>query len=230
MKKYFFLLSILLLFFHEILTDTCENEYSDCFNCTTCGETEAYYENCLCQWNPNGGEKKCESMDPKPRITFIYEAFSQCTDTSSSDIQKKYCGTKSITVNDDFSFSMPLVYDLYGTQSIYCEYIITVSGDEDDYFNINYQFKSEFSDERNNMNIHIVILFTDDTTTSGDLGSKLDKDFYNVKRVEIKLYFEHGFRKLPFSFTITKKTDNSKLALYITIGVIIELILNCQFF
>ena len=229
MKKYFFLLSILLLFFHEILTDThdCQNEYLDCFNCTTCGETEAYYENCLCQWNPNGGEKKCEIMDPKPRITFIYEAFSQCTDTSSSDIQKKYCGTKSITVNDDFSFSMPLVYDLYGTQSIYCEYIITVSGDEDDYFNINYQFKSEFSNRRNNMNIHIVILFTDDTTTSGDLGSKLDKDFYNVKRVEIKLYFERGFRKLPFSFTITKKTDNSKLALYITIGVIIVACILC---
>ena len=193
MKKYFFILSILLLFFHEILTDThdCQNEYLDCFNCTTCGEREAYYENCLCQWNPNGGEQKCKSVDPdsKPRITFIYEAFSQCTDTSSSDIQKKYCGTKSITVNDDFSFSMPLVYDLYGTQSIYCEY--------------------------------------NDTTTSGDLGSKLDKDFYNVKRVEIKLYFEHGFRKLPFSFTITKKTDNSKLALYITIGVIIVACILC---
>ena len=94
MKKYFFILSILLLFFHEILTDTCENEYSDCFNCTTCGETEVYYENCLCQWNPNGGEKKCESVDPdsKSRINFIYEAFSQCTDTSSSDIQKNIVG------------------------------------------------------------------------------------------------------------------------------------------
>ena len=32
------------------------------------------------------------------------------------------------------------------------------------------------------------------------------------------MYFNNGFETLPFSFTITKKTDNSKLALYITIG------------
>ena len=192
MKKYFFLLSILLLFFHEILTDThdCQNEYLDCFNCTTCGETEAYYENCLCQWNPNGGEKKCERMDPKPRITFIYEAFSQCTDTSSSDIQKKYCGTKSITVNDDFSFSMPFIDGLYGTQSLYCEYILNFSGDEDDYYNINYQFNTN---SQNTMYIHLLILFENGDKTSGNLGIKLDKDFYNVKQVEIRMYFNNGF-------------------------------------
>ena len=88
-------------------------------------------------------------------------------------------------------------------------------------------FKTEFSDLQNTMNIHIVIQYTDDTTTSGNLGTKLDKDFYNVRQVEIKLYFNYGFQTLPFSFTITKKTDNSKLALYITIGVIIVACILC---
>jgi hypothetical protein len=121
---------------------------------------------------------------------------------------------------------MPLVDDLYGTQSIYCEYIFTVTGDEDDYYNINYQFNSRFSDERDTVNIHIVVKYTDYTIASGNLGANFEKNFYNVKEIELRLYFEHGFSSLPFSFVIKRKTDNSKLALYITIGVII---LACVF-
>ena len=230
MIKFFFLDIILLSFIQEILTGTynCETDYLDCFNCTTCGETEEIYENCTCIWKPNKNSQKCEKVvTSKPKIQYIYEAFSQCTDTSSSNIQNKYCGTKSITVNDVFSFSMPLIDGLYGTRSIYCEYIFTLSGDEDDYFNIHYQFNSEFSNLVNTMYIHIVIHFKDNTKTWGNLGTKLDRDFYNVRQVEIKLYFNYGFSTLPFSFSITKKSDNTKLALYITIGVIIVACILC---
>ena len=205
----------------------CEHDYLDCFNCTTCGETETLYKNCLCKWNPDKNNQKCESVTSKRTIDYIYQAFSQCTDTSSSDIQNIYCGTKSFVVKDEFSFSMPLVDDLYGTQSIYCEYIFTVSGDEDDYYNINYQFNSRFSDERDTVNIHIVVKYTDYTIASGNLGANFEKNFYNVKEIELRLYFEHGFSSLPFSFVITRKTDNSKLALYITIGVIILACIFC---
>ena len=227
MVKFFFLGIIILSFFQEILTGdyNCVTDYLDCFNCSTCGEKEDRYIDCPCQWKPNNDPPKCETVSKEGDIgELLYKAFSQCIDTSSTIIQNKYCGTKSITVNDDFSFSMPFIDGLYGTRSLYCEYILNFSGDEDDYYNINYQLNTN---SQNTMYIHLLILFENGDKTSGNLGIKLDKDFYNVKQVEIRMYFNNGFETLPFSFTITKKTDNSKLALYITIGVIIVACILC---
>ena len=203
----------------------CENEYNDCFNCTTCGETEPEYNGCKCQWKPE--ENKCESVIVKNTISYLYQAFSECTDTQSSDIQNIYCGSKSIAVNDEYSFSMPKINDLYGAQSIYCEYTFTVSEDEEDYYYINYKFNSDDANELNTYYLYILIKYTDYTFTNGELGSKLEKNFYNVKEIVLRLYFQQGYSALPFSFVITKKNDNSKLALYITIGVIILACIIC---
>ena len=52
----------------------------------------------------------------------------------------------------------------------------------------------------------------------------INKDFYTVKEIQLKLYFKQSFACLPFSLVITKNKDNSKITLYITIGIIIYLV------
>ena len=55
----------------------------------------------------------------------------------------------------------------------------------------------------------------------------INKDFYTVKEIQLKLYFKQSFACLPFSLVITKNKDNSKITLYITIGIIILSCILC---
>ena len=58
-------------------------------------------------------------------------------------------------------------------------------------------------------------------------NKEINKDFYGVKSITLRLYFEHSFDSLPFSLIFTKKKDNSKITLYITIGIIILSCIIC---
>ena len=228
MNKFIFFSSILISFFHKILTaeHNCPVDYIDCFNCTTCGETEIYYSDCLCLWN--SGTQKCDSVTTKPNILSVFNAFSRCKDTSSQLIQEKYCGVTSINLDKDYTFSLPLVDGLYGTRSIYCEYKIETSSEDDIYYHIDYNFNPDFLSYKSSINLYLTVTYDDYTSASGALQTtNMNKDLFLVKEISIDLYFERGFDVLPFSFVITKKKDNSKLTLYITIGIIIFACVIC---
>ena len=203
----------------------CEGLYTDCFNCTTCGEDEDLYERCFCLWDSNLG---CKSVDEKAPLSIFYQAFSNCDDSSSKSIKEKYCGPSTIALGDDFTFSLPVKYGKVGTRSIYCEYKFIVSDDDDIYYNINYKYDSSYSDYLDSVNLYLLVKFEDYTSSSGLLKSKaINKDFYTVREIQFKLYFEQSFASLPFSLVITKNKDNSKITLYITIGIIILSCILC---
>ena len=228
MNKLFCFITILISIFQEILTGAhnCPIEFQDCFNCSTCGETELYYDDCPCQWNQKSN--LCRNVDNKPKILLFYQAFEKCEDSSSALIQEEYCGNAIILVADKFQFSLPKVYEVYGTRSIYCEYQIMVSEESDIYYNVNYKYNSSYLEQSSSVNLYLVVNNQDSTSINGLLESNdINKDFYGVKSMTLKLYFEHSFDSLPFSLTITKKKDNSKITLYITIGIIIFSCILC---
>ena len=228
MNKFLFLLIILNSIFQKILAGehSCANEFQDCFNCTTCGETEIYYEDCPCRWNSNSNS--CKNLGNKNQILIFYQAFATCTDSTSKLIQEKYCGSTNINLDKEFQFSLPEVYEAYGTRSIFCEYKFRVSEDNDIYYNIKYKYDSSYSNDLSTVNLYLIINYLDSSSTSGSLqGTEVNKDFFSVKEINLKLYFEHSFPSLPFSLTITKKKDNSKITLYITISVIITSCILC---
>ena len=228
MNKFFCLITILISIFHEILTGehNCPIEFQDCFNCSTCGETELYYEHCPCRWSSNS--KSCKNVDNKSKILFFYQAFENCDDSSSALIQEEFCGSSTITIGDTFEFSLPKVYEVYGTRSVYCTYRFVVSEDSDVYYNINYIYDQSYIEQISSVNLYLIVTNLDSTSINGLLEIKeINKDFYGVKSITLRLYFEHSFDSLPFSLIITKKKDNSKITLYITIGVIILSCIIC---
>ena len=155
----------------------CPNEYPDCFNCTTCGESEKYYEDCLCQWDVN--KKKCTTVSSKYSILKVYDAFYFCKDENSIELQNKFCGTTSINLQNIFDFSLPFIDGAYGARSIYCEYTFKASLDEDKYYNFYYKFNKDYSDYIENIHLYVSIRFNDFSSSSADLqGSNLNKDLY----------------------------------------------------
>ena len=197
----FFFHAILFFILPKALTSsyTCPG-FNDCFNCSTCGEQETYYEHCLCSWDSNS--HTCKDVTSKSTIFYFYQAFSSCQDSSSNLIKNDYCGSSTITLDDEYTFSF--------------------------YYNINYKYYSSYSNDLSTVNLYLLVTYDDSTSTSGLLqGNEINKDFYSVKEIQLKLYFEHSFSSLPFSLVITKKNDNSKLTLYITIGVIILSCILC---
>ena len=159
---------------------------------------------------------------------FFFQTFYNCDDSSSNSIKEEYCGSSTKTLGDDFTFSLPVKFGKVGTRSIYCEYKFIVSDDDDIYYNINYKYDSSYSDYLDSVNLYLLVKFEDYTSSSGLLKSKaINKDFYTVREIQFKLYFEQSFASLPFSLVITKNKDNSKITLYITIGIIILSCILC---
>ena len=123
---------------------------------------------------------------------------------------------------------MPFVDGAYGARSIYCEYYFKASGDEDKYYNFNYQFNTDYSEYIDGIHLYVTVRFNDFTSSNANLkSSNINKDLYSVSSMTLKLYFEGSFPSLPFSLIITEKDNNSKMALYITIGIIVVACIIC---
>ena len=53
----------------------CPLQYSNCFNCTTCGEEVDYYSDCPCQWDID--THSCKNVAEKVPIFEVYQAFDK---------------------------------------------------------------------------------------------------------------------------------------------------------
>ena len=229
MYNYIFQFLFFVIYFKskcEDLDFDCPTKYSDCFNCSTCGEEVLYYDECPCQWN--SGSLSCYNNENKMSIIQMYQAFETCTDTNSKEIQSKFCGSINIDIGDKYEYALPLVEGNYGTRSIYCEYLLKASGDDDVYYNIYYNYDLNYLSDFNSVHLFFLVKYTDSTSVYSSLSNPmLNKDFHTVNEIIFRVYLEKSFSKLPFSFTITKKNDNSKMALYITIGIILLACIMC---
>ena len=160
MNIFFFQEIILFVIFRKILTEArdCESLYTDCFNCTTCGENEG----CFCSWVSNS---TCQSVEERVQFPIFFQTFYNCDDSSSNSIKEEYCGSSTKTLGDDFTFSLPVKFGKVGTRSIYCEYNFIVSDDDDIYYNIDYKYDSSYSNDLDKVNLYLLVKFEDYKTS-----------------------------------------------------------------
>jgi len=223
------LLFILINIFHIILITkenniNCNIEYNECFNCSFCGEETSNY--CKCNWDPDS--KICKTGIEKSLTSNFYEYFPSCTDDNSKIIIDKYCGKKELELDndDEIKIYLPENNGIIGTRNLYCEYKYTTLDKKDVFYFI--QYETSYPNDINSMYIYLTIIYNDETSTSGYLSQKeIKREFDNIKEVKLSLYFSKGLNSLPFSLTIKKNGDKAKIALYITIGLIILACLLC---
>ena len=224
MKSFLFL--IIINIFHNLLikSQDCSDKYSDCFNCSVCGEEVG--NTCNCHWNKNScknGKDYYLSLD-------FYKYFNYCNDENSKTISIKYCGQSELQLNDknEINLIIPKNDGIYGTSKLYCEYKYSALDKKDIFYTVKYKCKDFFSKYFNNIFLYLIITFNDETTASGYLSLKeIEREFDNIKEKKMLLYFSKGIESLPFSLTMKRNGDKTKLALYITIGIIILACLLC---
>ena len=217
----FFICIIITIFFNLLIiikSDDiqCNTAYRECFNCSVCGE-EA---NCNCHWDSTS--KGCNPGDDVDLSKDFYLYFGSCTDSDSMEITKKYCGetTLKLNDNDEIDINLPKNDEIYGTSKLFCEYTYSEADDIDIYYTIQYEI--EDSKNINSMHVYLDMQFNDDTKTNGYLTYKsFKKDFNNIKRIKVLLYFSKGLSSLPFKLKIIRIGEKSKFALYLAISFII---------
>lgn len=223
-----YLLFLLIIYIFNdlfILSLDCTS-YSECFNCSVCGDETS--NTCSCQWDNEF--KNCNNGASKSLTNNFYEYFTSCSDDHSKTITQKYCGKTHLELNNDneLVISVPKNFNLYGTRNLYCEFYYKASGKKDTYYELKYEISSSYFTDLNKIFLYLKVIYNDETMTSGYFSTRsISRDFDNVKEIYIYLYFSGGVNNLPFSLKITKKGDETKLALYITIGLVILACLLC---
>ena len=224
-----YLLYILIInIFHKLLIKpednlNCNDKYTDCFNCSSCGDETSNI--CTCNWDKN--TKICKIGSTFPQSENIGEYFASCTDDNSLAITKKYCGKKELELdaNNEIKINIPKNDGFYGTNNLYCEYIFTALDKKDIFYSIKYDFLSM---EINYVFLYLIITFNDKESISGYLSStQIKKEFEDLKEIKLQIYFNKGLTSLPFSFKIKREGNKTKAILYITIGLIITSCLLC---
>ena len=222
MKNFLYLSFVFFILFPQLLFN-CFNKFTDCFNCSTCGLEDINLEDCLCQWNSDNN--KCNDITSKKDIIYSYEVFTQCTDTQSKFIQEKYCGLSNLEINNELTFSMPLVDGNYGTKSVYCNYTFSISHEKNIYYNINYKYASVLSNNNilNDVHLYLDVQYNNLSRKIIELlDEDINSDFKEVQLIEFRIYFEQSLISLPFTFQIKELYEPyTSYTIYIILGVVI---------
>ena len=226
MKNFIFKLLILFIFIPEILF-TCITEYSDCFNCSSCGTNNL--EQCYCHWNSNS--YSCNDINDiiyHQYKNYLSETFSQCIDSQSISIQEKYCGSSKILINKEYNVYMPKINNEYGTKSIYCNYEFILPDNDNIYYSINISNNQHYYDTTQ-LNLEVIYNNSSSNIYKIIYNEKLDDVFHDVKSIKISIYFEKGYSYNPFSIKIEEKnhSENNYNTLIIILCVVIGFFLFC---
>ena len=222
MNNFIFKFLILFIFYPDLFL-TCIEEYSDCFNCSSCGTGNI--ESCPCQWNYNS--HSCNDIASIIPNNIISETFSQCKDAQSFSIQKNYCGESKITINKEYSFFLPKINNVYGIKSLYCSYeFILVNNNKVSYY-INIKNNKQYFDSTQ---LYFQVIYKNLTSENiimkdNEYMNNINKYFNNVEKIKLNIYFEKEYNYLPFSITIEEKKEshqNNNNTLIIILSIVIS--------
>ena len=222
MNNFIFKLLIFFILYPELLL-TCSKEYSDCFNCSSCGTRKLI--SCPCQWNYN--THSCNNIISIILNNNISETFSQCIDDQSSSIQNKYCGESKIIINKEYFYALSKINNKYGTKSLYCSYEFILVNNNKSSYHINISNNKQNHD-RTQLYFNVIHkdLASKNIIIRGNENiTNYNEYFDNVKTMKLNIYFEKGYDYLPFSITIEEINElhqkNNNNTLIIILSVVI---------
>jgi len=210
------------------------SKFTDCFNCTSCGEYNA--KNCYCYYSSN----YCKYKEVLDIYKNWWDYFSTCVDDSSYNIQLNYCGNSLISSenNNSINFTPPSynynnksdIKIIYGGINLYCFYYLEEEKDNIDYILNIYKYNNNIENNFSYPFISYVV-----TKLKGKKNVELIKEtivsnfskftYTKTKRIDFYIYYENYYNFLPFYFYIEKKTNKKNIWM---IAVII-IIITCLF-
>ena len=216
-------LYIIIINLFQLIKNQSLCDYNDCFNCSLCGTNK---EECNCNWNTF--TSNCQNSETKSSFNYNYEYFSNCKDTISLKLQRKYCGNQIITFNEQNISYINLIEndDYYGLQNLYCEYIYDQLFESS---NINYNILITISPFfLDDIKIYLTIIYKDNKIHKTPITEQsFNNDYKNPKTIKIQIYLENQFPREPLSIKITRTEKNKNYKLYIAIGIILLACLMC---
>ena len=220
MKYFIFQILILFILFSKLLFN-CISQFSDCFNCSVCGSENKNLRECLCDWNSN--TNSCNDISIQKNLFYSFEAFSQCYDIQSKQLQDTFCGSEKLNVEKELEFKMPKINNGFGIKSIYCNYELIISGDNNIYYNMDYKYISEVKEDIDDIHLFLKVIYDNLTSDIIQLeNDNINNDLQQVKSIELKIYFERKFISLPFSLKMKILYYNNTSIIFLIIGIVLS--------
>ena len=226
----FIILYIIIFYIYNKLYINCEpvcSDFTDCFNCTMCGDENSKY--CNCVWEPDiGGEYICQT-DEFRYLSEWYKELKQC---KNNLLQKLYCsGGDTIYTRDDLDSEYSLTFQIsndnynnYGKNMMFCyyNYIDETSSD----YILDIQFSNSLA---NKPKVVYGCSFTEDDQSKIQLIEE-NKEIsctggYNIF---FMVLLKDEYSSSPIFITI--KLNNATINKYVTgfsIVIIILIIITC---
>jgi len=226
----FIILYIIIFYIYNKLYINCEpvcSDFTDCFNCTMCGDENSKY--CNCVWEPDiDGEYICQT-DEFRYLSEWYKELKQC---KNNLLQKLYCsGGDTIYTRDDLDSEYSLTFQIsndnynnYGKNMMFCyyNYIDETSSD----YILDIQFSNSLA---NKPKVVYGCSFTEDDQSKIQLIEE-NKEIsctggYNIF---FMVLLKDEYSSSPIFITI--KLNNATINKYVTgfsIVIIILIIITC---
>jgi hypothetical protein len=178
-----FIINIIFFFnlFISSKSDICKSQFSDCFNCSVCGDESS--DNCYCKWNSisnvcsNGHTGS--SKDP-----YFFNYFDSCNDLSSIEIMEKYCGSPFLDIKDKKEIQINIHKNgrIYGTPNLFCKYTFTPFNYPDASFTIDYNTYP--TNDWDNIYIFISLFYKDQKIHSFLNQKAITKTYDKIREFE----------------------------------------------
>ncbi len=206
------------------------SEFTDCFNCTSCGEYNV--NNCYCYYSSN----YCKNKEVLEIYKNWWEYFSTCVDDPSYNIQLNYCGNSLIQFenNNSINFTPPFykynnksdIKIIYGGINLYCFYYFEEKKDNIDYILSVYKYNNNIENNISYPYISYVVTRLKNKKNVEIIKETIVSNFSKItysktKRIDFYIYYENYYNFLPFYFYIEKKTDKKNIWIIVVIIIII---------
>ena len=219
---------IILFTFHKLFVycDVDCSEYTDCFNCTMCGDINSKYCNCL--WTNYGGIAVCQTDE----FRYLSEWYTELKSCTNNEDQNTYCsGEDTIYSTDDLNSENSITFHIhsdnygkYGKKMLFCyfNYLDENSGD--------YTIKIKFSSSiENKPKVAYGCGFTDKTQEKiQNIENDKEISCSRSNNIFFVSLLKEQYSSSPITFKLTLKSGS--LYKYVTafsVAIMLLLLITC---
>ena len=207
------------------------NTYTDCFNCSISHPFLCIWNDHSCDSNNNQQHQPASPVDPASTTTYI-NTFTSCEDFFTLNSVTTLCGKSNILLSRDTSFelSLPSNDGYYGTTNTFCKYSISFK-------NIHANDKVDFTLNINEIENKPSILYLKTEVTYLQKNTvhikefkdntKYKKQYEEIDTMVVYFYSPITLNENPFTISFKINTNDSKIVIFIIVGVVTAVCLIC---
>ena len=217
---------ILFFTFHKLFIH-CEKDckaYTDCFNCTMCGDVNSKY--CDCVWTSIGGIDICKTDE----FRYLSEWYTELTTCKNNKDQVLYCSGQDYIysredLNSDYSISFHIndYRGNYGKKMLYCYYNYFDETSSD--YTLNIQFSKSIE---NKPKVAYGCSFNNNQEKIQIIDENKEISCSGTNNIFLMALLQEEYSTSPLLFKITlKNLSVSKYVTAFSIVIMVLLIMTC---